>query len=318
MEPLRITAFLDGSPGHEKQTLSVIDAISALTPVCVDEIKIQKKTLLKTITSYFAYGASAFFSRGNQPSDRSPDLIMGTGSSTHLPMLHLKGRGGARTAVCMTPDFFLRKKMGICLVPMHDSTKAAENIFFTTGPPCGGGASGRHDPGKGLILVGGIDPASHVWDTDSIIEKLQTIFQKEKDIQWTVSSSPRTPDETEQRLADLGKRRSNVDFFRAADTPRGWVEQAYAENFQAWITADSISMVYEALTAGCRVGMLPVQWKKKSKKFQKSVEYLTTQGWVESYDAWLAGQSRTEAPAPLYEAGRCASEILRRWWPERL
>ena len=317
-EPLRIAAFFDGSPGHEKQTQSVIEAISTLTPVHVHPINVQKKSLFETISSYLAWATGRFFPMENRILGASPDLVMGTGSATHLPMLHFRARGRARIVVCMTPDFFLRKKMDLCLVPMHDAAKAAENIFFTTGPPCGAGISGEHDPGKGLVLAGGVDPKSHVWDTDAIVGKIETILEKEGDVQWVVSSSPRTPDQTEQRLAALAKARPNAEFFRAADTPRGWVEQAYADSFQAWITADSISMVYEALTAGCRVGILPVSWKKRSGKFQKSVDDLINNHRADSFDSWISGQSRERASARFDEAGRCAAEILGRWWPERL
>jgi hypothetical protein len=77
-------------------------------------------------------------------------------------------------------------------------------------------------------------------------------------------------------------------------------------------------MVYEALGAGCRVGILPVQWKKPNNKFQKSIDYLERRKMVATYAHWLHDTGEALQPAVLDEALRCAEEILRRWWPDRL
>jgi hypothetical protein len=77
-------------------------------------------------------------------------------------------------------------------------------------------------------------------------------------------------------------------------------------------------MVYEALTAGCRVGILPVRWRRKENKFQKSLDFLITNNYVTIYDTWLTAGHFTATGVRLDEASRCAQELLRRWWPIRL
>ena len=57
---------------------------------------------------------------------------------------------------------------------------------------------------RGLILIGGIDSKSHVWDSGAIEEYVKQIVQREPEVIWTVSSSPRTPADTVQRLIVLG------------------------------------------------------------------------------------------------------------------
>jgi hypothetical protein len=78
-------------------------------------------------------------------------------------------------------------------------------------------------------------------------------------------------------------------------------------------------MVYEALTAGCSVGVLPVEWLRNDNKFNKSLNFLTREKMIVAFDAWQDG---AELPAPkdelLDESKRCAEEILRRWWSDRL
>ena len=109
-----------------------------------------------------------------------------------------------------------------------------------------------------------------------------------------------------------------VTFFRSEDTAGGWIEAQYARNDRVWVTADSMSMIFEALTAGCRVGILPVKWKRSNNKFQKSLNYLFENNRVIPYQSWLEGQGLIAQAPPLDEASRCAKEILRRWWPDRL
>jgi mitochondrial fission protein ELM1 len=111
----------------------------------------------------------------------------------------------------------------------------------------------------------------------------------------------------------------NVTFFRSTETPSGWIEEQYSLNRKVWVTADSISMVYEALSAGCEVGVLPVEWLNQDNKFNKSLEFLTKKKMIIDFESWQKG-----APMPaqrsesLNEAKRCAREILLRWWPDRL
>jgi mitochondrial fission protein ELM1 len=119
-------------------------------------------------------------------------------------------------------------------------------------------------------------------------------------------------------LEELAASQTHVGFIRSEATPDGWIENAYAQNQTVWVTADSISMIFEALTAGCRVGLLPVQWKKKNSKFGNAERDLIENGWVRTYEAWLSGNDRDIGNPRLDEADRCAREILSRWWPDRL
>ncbi len=79
---------------------------------------------------------------------------------------------------------------------------------------------------------------------------------------------------------------TNVVLRRFADTGPGWIEERYAECLKVWVTADSMSMVYEALSAGCRVGLLPVRWKAEKNKFRRSAEYLIENGLAVPFSAW--------------------------------
>ncbi len=321
MKPLSIVVFLDGRPGHEKQTNGIMQAISAITPVELVNTKAVQPSSIKNINNWVKYLFSAVLPSIPAKSQMPVDLLLGTGTHTHLPMLlYKKGcHGQPRSITCMTPDALLLNQFDLCCIPRHDVPPVRKNIFTTLGPPNNVAFSNNHAPDRGLILVGGADEKSHAWNSHDIVENIKNIILKDPVMTWIISSSPRTPDETCRLLDEMAAGMEKVSFFRSADTPVGWVEEQYALNSEVWVTADSMSMIYEPLTAGCSVGTLPVQWKKQDNKFQLSIDVLVEKQLVTEYEQWLAGANLPPLQLqPLNEAHRCAEEILRRWWPARL
>jgi mitochondrial fission protein ELM1 len=311
----KVIAFYDGRPGHEKQTRGIVMELQKLIDVELTEIGIRRKNLLGELVEL----ADLFFSRRNAKDNLYPaaDLLIGTGTRTHVPMLKAKKITGARVVTCMSPASYLRPFFDLCFVPFHDGLAARANIILTVGPPNCAAMSGEKDPGCGLILVGGVDSKSHHWNSAAIEEYVRTIAEREPTICWTVASSPRTPKETVQGMAAVADKLGNVVFCRFEDTGPGWIEEQYAKNLKVWVTADSMSMVYEALSAGCRVGLLPVSWTAGKSKFRRSEEYLIKNGLVVSFSAWLLGEGEWLKNVPLNEAKHCAEEIVKKWLPKK-
>lgn len=325
MKPLSIVAYFDGRLGHEKQTRGILQALAEITATSV----VHKKVLISP-SIYLKNWAAYFFSYilpsrvENKPN--SVDLIMGAGTHTHIPMLlDKKSRGGrsgkqqVRVVTCMTPDVLLRNKFDLCCIPMHDEPAADSNVFVTLGPPTTVKYEGRQQSDRGLILVGGLDAKSHVWNSEEVITQIQVIITRNPSMHWTISSSPRTPEATCQDLEKLAASMRQLTFYRSQNTPDGWIEKEYGLNATVWVTADSISMVYEALSAGCSVGILPMEWVQQDNKFQKSLAILHEKKMIVDFYEWQSGAKMPVPPVePFNEAMRCAREILRRWWPERL
>ena len=324
MKPLSIVAYFDGRPGHEKQTRSILQSLADITRtnVVCKKVSTSPLTYIKNWAVYFLSSLAGPFGKNL---NSSADLIIGTGTHTHLPMIQekealLKIYGeGVRVVTCMSPETFLLSKFDLCCVPAHDTVPARKNVFVTLGPPSSVLAEKKHLPGRGLILVGGIDRKSHRWDSRAVVKQIQTIIGKNPDMQWTVSTSPRTPEDTCKDLENLASSLQQHSFYRSSDTPAGWIEEQYAVNKIVWVTADSISMVYEALSAGCSVGVLPVKWLNQQNKFQKSLTMLHEKKIIVDFSQWRKGAKMPDPPTePFNEAMRCAREILRRWWPDRL
>jgi len=313
---LLVAAFLDARAGHVKQTMGVLDALGKLTEVRVVEVSCAHRSLAAEIRSWLRYVVLP--GTGCAVDLAGCDLMIGTGSRTHIPMLTCKKRYHIPAVTCMTPTPLLTGRFDLCFVPQHDRVRPAANIFTTLGPPNRSRSRGKHDPGRGMILIGGRDDKSHVWDDQDVVRAVSLILERERDQVWLITTSPRTPPETERALEKLVTEHGHARFVRFSATGPGWLEREYDRNRTVWVAADSMSMVFEALSAGCRVGVLPVAWRRPDNKFQRSVEDLNREGYIVTLDEWRNGEASRALSVPLNEARRCAEEILRRWWPDRL
>jgi len=79
---------------------------------------------------------------------------------------------------------------------------------------------------------------------------------------------------------------------------------------EVWVSEDSVSMIYEALSSGARVGLLPVPRLKPNSRVLRGIDELIEQRFLTPFSVWQnAGHLRT-APETLNEAARCAGIVL--------
>jgi len=309
---MHILCLLDGKPGHEKQTFGIIRALGEKFPIKVTEIKVTHHSLWHSFWKMICLNMPFYRFQGQEITD--PDLLICTGSGTHLQTLLYKKKYTIPAVTCMAPDFIFRSRFDLCFVPVHDGFKQRENIVTTVGPPNCSINRNNHKEKNGLILLGGIDQRSHRWNSLKIAEKIDKIIERECETEWMISSSPRTPEDMILRLEKMSSHNPRVSFYNYKNTPHGWLEEQYDKSAVVWVTADSVSMVYEALTAGCKVGVIPVDWNKKVNKFKKSVAFLADNGFILSYDTWVEQKGDWSEHEILNEAQRCADIIMRRLW----
>ncbi len=313
--PLCITAFYDTRPGHVKQTRGLIHALKEFTPVQAAEVFLPDYNLSRIFHDWLGFLGGKLKNKKSDPA--KPDLILGTGTHTHIPMLLHRRRHGGKVVTCMTPEWPLAKYMDLCFIPEHDTPKAADNIVTTVGPPNTAVNRDIHDPLQGLVVIGGIDSKTHHWHNEKMADQVRRILDIQPHISWTLSTSPRTPHTMVHILADLAKTGSNTRFIPFEQTGPGWIENRYAESNVVWVSADSVSMVYEALSAGCRVGILPVDWKKKGVRLARAIALLEKNNKIVSFASFMQDAVYPDH-SHLNEARRCAAKILERWWPDRL
>ena len=111
--------LVDGKPGHEKQSAGLLQALAEFTPLAVYEFDMRFKALLwRQLRRYVQ----------RRPADiPSPDLIVGVGHRTHVPMLLARAVCGGRSVVLMKPTL-PHGLFDLVFVPRHDRYRRKGNL----------------------------------------------------------------------------------------------------------------------------------------------------------------------------------------------
>jgi hypothetical protein len=69
-------------------------------------------------------------------------------------------------------------------------------------------------------------------------------------------------------------------------------------------------MVYEALSSGASVGLLPVPRLLADSRVLRGLEQLVADGFLTPFAAWEKSQRLEQPPSILREADRCAEKVI--------
>ncbi len=297
---LVIWRISDGRPGHDNQSLGLAEALAR-----------QTRAELYTLAAMRPAAALVRWclKRFPKPAITAlPDLVIGAGHGTHLTLLAAKRAWGGRAVVLMRPSL-PTKWFDLCLVPEHDAPPPDPRIVTTRGALTRIRPLPPRRSGRGLILLGG--PSRHFsWPEKGVLSQIDAIIAASPDTLWTLSSSPRTPKDTIQRVRRLNRPMLEVIAFQ--DTSPDWLGEQLANAAWVWITEDSVSMVYEALTSGAAVGLIELGRARRS-RIAEGLDRLANEAWVTRFSRWSAEQELSPPPSKLDEASRCAQLILERW-----
>lgn len=303
---LVVYRFRDARPGHEKQTLGLLQGLAALTPVRVHEFRL--------------------YATPDGPLDRAelrraldlgrtdpPQLILGAGHGLHLPMLWLRLRRGGRIVVLMKPSLPARL-FDLVLVPEHDLARAAANVLRTQGMLCPVPPADAVAPARdlGLVLVGGRN-RYFAWRNDRVARQVDAVVRAMPELEWVITDSRRTPDGFGAAL----ELPAGARFVPWESTESDWLQHRLAQARCVWVTADSASMLYEALSAGAQVGVLELPSLRPNSKLHRGIERLEE---ISSIVLSTTTARLDLAPRvhPMRESQRCAEALLQRWFPQRL
>lgn len=289
--------ILDGKAGHEAQTLGLVNALKKKMHLSSHEIEVSSrwKNFLEFLGKSFEPGKSL----------PTPDLIIGAGSRTHFALLAASRSYGGKTVVLMQPTL-PKSLFNLCLIPKHDSTNSGKNVLLTDGVLNPMQPAANASPQRGLFLIGG--PSAHYsWDTDQILDQVITLVREKPNIHWTLTTSRRTPADCTQRLIELCY--ANLEIIPVEKTPKGWVGDRLQECKFVWVTEDSVSMVYESLTAGAQTGLFTVPAIKQGSRVQHSVRLLLEQKQIVRFEK-RNQLFEMENKTILAEADRCAGYII--------
>ncbi|MCB1131145.1 MAG: mitochondrial fission ELM1 family protein [Verrucomicrobiae bacterium] len=295
--PFHLWVVCDGKPGHENQSLGLADAIGRRVSTEIHRISLA--------------GNRGFASKLRAALDAArtlpkPSLVLSAGHSTHPSLLLLARKSNAPCIVLMKPSLPLGW-FDLCIAPEHDFPDGTDrrDILLTRG------ALHRVTPGDGerkgkLILVGG-PSKTHGWDAAGLIEMLAPATDRGG---WQLSDSRRTPADF---LEMAREKLPGVEIISHHDTPPGWVPRTLAAAKEVWVTEDSVSMVYEALGSGARVGLLPVPRRDHESRVLRGIDSLVDSGFVTPYSKWRQTQRIEAPPSLLNEADRCAEIVVARF-----
>ena len=286
----------DGRSGHDSQSKGLVKALNLIKPCDCHDIKLtgRKSGILDLLLKNFP--------AAEQLPD--PDMIIGAGHETHLPLLCAKRARGGKTIVIMKPSI-PANWFDFCFIPEHDNPKMADNIFTTKGAINCIIASTEHVNNRGLILIGG--PSRHFhWDNEYLLQQLNEILTTHSDIQWKISDSSRTPEITRNLISALQEPNAEYKDYSSAGT--SWVARQLNLAANVWVSMDSVSMVYESLTSGAAVGLLDIPAKNPG-KLSNNIAGLVEDNMVTPYSKWLSRRKLCKPPVLLNEARRCAEQL---------
>jgi len=288
-EPFVLWRFSDGKPGHDAQSLGLVQALQARCTVDVHELKADRRMA--------ALGA---WLTGHYPAGHGlprPDLLVGAGHATHWHLLAARRAAGGRAVVLMRPGL-PAGLFDLCLIPEHDHPAAASHVLVTSGVLNTQNRSQKRSADQGLILLGGPSP-HYRWKDDEVLAQINALLSARPELHWRVLVSRRTP----QSFMALLQQSAGLTLLSDSS-----VTEALATAAEVRVSEDSVSMIYEALTAGVPTGLLAVT-RRGGTRVTAGVDTLVARGWVAAPGNWT---SPAAAP-PLDEAGRCADWIVEQW-----
>jgi uncharacterized protein len=295
-----IRVLSDGRPGHENQSIGLAEALARRTGATVEVVRFPAVVGLWSRRS---------LARGVAIGGKIPQLVIGAGHGTHFPLLSAARKFRAKSVVIMRPSmpacFF-----DLCLVPRHDlaNLRDTERVITTRGALNRIAETYSVKTDTGVILIGG-PSGHHDWDGAPLPQAIREIVKSRPDLVWTVGDSRRTPEGFIDQLKECGAK-----LVPHQQTKPGWLPETLGAAREVWVTEDSVSMIFEALTAGARVGLLPMPVKNPSARTVKAVRDLLADGYVRTLADWRANPQAAAATPVLHETSRCAEVVLDRFF----
>ncbi|MDT8406287.1 MAG: ELM1/GtrOC1 family putative glycosyltransferase [Methylococcales bacterium] len=235
------------------------------------------------------------------------DAVFGAGHRTHGLVLVAGWQMRASTVLLMKPSLPL-SWFDWVIAPAHDGLADAGNVISTEGVLNGIESGGPHLASQTLILIGG--PCKHYqWQAESLIAQLRTLTRCAADQQLTLLTSRRTP---VGFIEVVQHHFPNIACIAPSDAGVDVLPDLLAGAGQVWVTEDSVSMVYEALTSGAKVGVLTLQPVGKHSRVVQSMARLKARAWVTPLQVFEQTGTLAAAPGPLNEARRVAALLYDR------
>jgi len=192
----------------------------------------------------------------------------------------------------------------LVVAPKHDNIPIPKNIIETNGVLNSVQFIENKNLQQGLMLIGG-ESSHFVWDDIAIANQITQIIECDQHVDWTLTTSRRTPESFLQLLQEVSLRIVPVE-----ETDKDWMNEHFASSGQIWVTPDSVSMVYEALSSGAITKVFHLDPTSKGSRVRGGLDVLIENGSVVSYEQWEQNPLTQQSPVFFNEAARVADYIL--------
>jgi mitochondrial fission protein ELM1 len=293
-----IWRFTDGKLGHENQTSGLVAALGNKHEVHVIDIRVDAlpSSRLLLLKALFRKKIIEF-------PTQQVDLLIGAGRKTHIPMVVARSQCGGKCVVLMRPSI----PMGLfdlVVTPKHDHIPPRKNLVETVGGLNSVRFVKDKDPKQGLVLIGG-ESSHYVWDDEEIANQLKEITSRDHNVDWTLTTSRRTPETFLQLLQNVP-----ITVVPVEQTDQQWMTEHFSKSGQIWVTPDSVSMVYEALSSGAATKVFSLKPTSKESRVRNGLDALIECGNVITFKDWTQNTSKDQKPCFFNEASRIADHIL--------
>lgn len=269
---IHILYVSDNKAGHRSQAMGLYQAYQRQNPQQAIEFH-------EILMNDIAYVDLCLAILGKQLSniDYQPDYIIGVGSHTHLKVYLLsKIYRRAKSIILMKTSLPL-SWFDYHIIPQHDGQFHQSNVINTQGVLNPIINQHRHQHNRILIALGG-SSKRHQWQDEMILTQVIDIIHQNQQSEIIITTSRRTPSDF---LAKLQAYFPVIDypqiqFFPVEQTPQGWIFEQMQLSETVWVTEDSVSMIFEALTSGANVGILQVK-RLKSDRITMMLDELLNQ-----------------------------------------
>ena len=285
----------DGKKGHENQSLGLLQALeqhASISPV---------RLLIKVIPARWRDLLWPSAQLLQSIKDDQPDLIIGTGNRTHRYLLACKRATQAPTIVLMAPH---TASLTASIAASASTRPARGSRIITTRWALNTVA---HSTARAQWTRSHRGPPAPWLGCHNATKQIKHILQVNPETQWTLTDSRRTPEACIQSIDTAFG--SQLTIQRFSDCEPGWLAQQLSSIEKCWVTEDSVSMIYEALSGGGRVGILPIPRKRSNARILRGLEDIIASQRVHIFKIGQAQLNTHNTHPPLAEAQRVAALI---------
>ncbi len=285
VEKKRLLILSDGKPGHLNQSLAFARSLGYDFNVCAVSFRSRVAKAFSYLIDRCGLRMNSLFHVDSIEGEF--DAVVSAGSETYFANKILAQKIGAKSVAIMLPRGY-RYNFDLIVAQEHDSPPVSPNIIslpinLSYVEPQGLVTAIPGDRYVSLIVGGN---SKHVTlDKDRLRQQVATIFTLFPEHKILVTSSRRTPPELEKVLGEFPFTRAILYSLEPINPIPDFLQLSE----YVFLTADSSSMISEAVSYGCsNIEILAPHPLKGQNKFSRFLQHLVDEGCVHLFDGETA------------------------------